>query len=286
MIAPVMPFITDHLWAAPRSRRRRGRAGPVHLARWPEVTADSVDDELLASMEEARLVAELGRRARDASGLKLRQPVRRLVVAGARRAEPHADVVRDELRVKELEWATSARRSCASSRTCRCSARSSGRSWAPRRRPRRGGVRGAARRRVRSGRARARPGRGARGARRPRGLGGRVREGVTVALDTELDDELRPGRPCSTSSTSLNLMRRRWASSWTDRIVVSASAVRSGSARPRRLDQERGAGGRARAGRRSRRAADRQGLRGRYTASGGLRAGANHRSSSGSTTST
>ena len=34
-------------------------------------------------MAETRLVAELGRRARDAAGVKLRQPLRTLVVQGA-----------------------------------------------------------------------------------------------------------------------------------------------------------------------------------------------------------
>jgi isoleucyl-tRNA synthetase len=55
-------------------------------------------------MSEARLVAELGRRAREGAGLKLRQPLRRLVVEGADRAAAHADTIRDELRVKELEF--------------------------------------------------------------------------------------------------------------------------------------------------------------------------------------
>jgi isoleucyl-tRNA synthetase len=49
-------------------------------------------------------VAELGRRARDLAGVKLRQPLRRLVVDGAPGAASHAETIRDELRVKELEF--------------------------------------------------------------------------------------------------------------------------------------------------------------------------------------
>ncbi|MGE5690762.1 MAG: isoleucine--tRNA ligase [Pseudomonadota bacterium] len=102
VVAPLMPFLTDHLWRNLVAGPCEGAPDSVHLAGWPE--AGEPDEELLAEMAQARLVAELGRRARDASGLKLRQPVRRLVVEGAPLAERHADVVRDELRVKELEF--------------------------------------------------------------------------------------------------------------------------------------------------------------------------------------
>jgi isoleucyl-tRNA synthetase len=102
VVAPLMPFLTDHLWRNLVAGACEGAPDSVHLAGWPAV--EEPDEELLAEMAQARLVAELGRRARDASGLKLRQPVRRLVVEGAPLAERHADVVRDELRVKELAF--------------------------------------------------------------------------------------------------------------------------------------------------------------------------------------
>ena len=105
VVAPVLPFLTEHLW-------RRLVGGPcgeeapesVHLAGWPEVASALEDDALLAGMGEARQVAELGHRARATAGVKLRQPLRRLVVEGADRAAAHADTIRDELRVKELEF--------------------------------------------------------------------------------------------------------------------------------------------------------------------------------------
>ena len=55
-------------------------------------------------MAEVRRVVELGRQARSASGLKLRQPLRRLVVEGGSRARAHVDEIADELRVKEVEF--------------------------------------------------------------------------------------------------------------------------------------------------------------------------------------
>ena len=53
-------------------------------------------------MTDVRRVVELGRRARDEARLKLRQPLRRLVTEGAPLAATHADEIADELRVKEV----------------------------------------------------------------------------------------------------------------------------------------------------------------------------------------
>ena len=54
---------------------------------------------------EVRRIVELGRQARGDAGLKLRQPLRRLVVQGAGPAQRHSDEIAEELRVKEVEFA-------------------------------------------------------------------------------------------------------------------------------------------------------------------------------------
>ena len=99
VIAPVMPFLAEHLW---RVLRTGDQPESVFLVRWLE--AGERDGELLAEVAETRRVVELGRQARSTSGLKLRQPLRRLVVEGAPLAEKHGDEIRDELRLKEVEF--------------------------------------------------------------------------------------------------------------------------------------------------------------------------------------
>ena len=96
VLAPVLPFVTDHLW------RTLVLDGPesVHLAGWPEVTEP--DRGLLDEIAAVRRVVELGRQARSSSGIKLRQPLRRLVVEGAS-VDGHLEEVADELRVKDVE---------------------------------------------------------------------------------------------------------------------------------------------------------------------------------------
>jgi isoleucyl-tRNA synthetase len=97
VIAPVMPFLAEHVW-----RNLVSKGESVFLAGWPE--PEEADDEVLAEVREVRAVVTLGRQARDASRLKHRQPLRRLVVQGAERAASHVDEIRDELRVKEVEF--------------------------------------------------------------------------------------------------------------------------------------------------------------------------------------
>ena len=99
VISPVMPFLADFLW-----QRLRAEDAPdsVFLAPWPEVRER--DDALLAEVAEVRRIVELGRQARGDAGIKLQQPLRRLVVQGAGPAQRHADEVAAELRVKEVEF--------------------------------------------------------------------------------------------------------------------------------------------------------------------------------------
>ena len=110
VVAPLMPFLTDHLWRV-LTAPCEGAPSSVHLAGWPETVAPDAD--LLAEIAELRRVVELGRQARATSGLKLRQPLRALVVEGAPLAEGHAAEIADELRVRGCRSATSRRASCA-----------------------------------------------------------------------------------------------------------------------------------------------------------------------------
>ncbi|HEX4906229.1 MAG TPA: isoleucine--tRNA ligase [Acidimicrobiales bacterium] len=103
-VAPIVPFLADHLWErlvvdvcpdAPRS---------VFLAGWPSVGA--ADPLLLNEMTAVRQVVELGRQARANAKLRTRQPLRTLVVEGADAAANLLHVIADELRVKTVELGT------------------------------------------------------------------------------------------------------------------------------------------------------------------------------------
>jgi isoleucyl-tRNA synthetase len=224
VVAPVMPFLTEHLWdhlvagpipSAPRS---------IFLAGWPEVHA--VDRELLDDEAAVRQVVELGRQARAASKLKIRQPLRRLVVEGLDRAKGHADDIGEELRVKDVEFgpieATDLR------------VRPNLKVLGPRLGPQLGAVRAA----LDAGKWEALPGDGFRVAGHDLGPDDVLVErtdkpgwavatadGVSVALDTELDDELRREGRVYDLIHHVNGLRKDAGLELTDRIRLTLPAA-------------------------------------------------------------
>ncbi len=106
-IAPVMPFLAEHLWQSLVVDAVEGAddvPSSIFLAGWPSVAAP--DTELLADVAAVRRVVELGRQARAKVELGLRQPLRRLVVEGEPRVAAHVDEIASELRVKEVTLGT------------------------------------------------------------------------------------------------------------------------------------------------------------------------------------
>ncbi len=101
VVAPVLPFLAEHLWrelAVPAA----GASDSIFLAGWP--VEHTAEDRLLREMADVRLVVALGHSARQSAGLKVRQPLARLVVEGAPLAEAHTGEIADELRVKAVEF--------------------------------------------------------------------------------------------------------------------------------------------------------------------------------------
>jgi isoleucyl-tRNA synthetase len=112
-VAPVMPFLADHIWSNLVATPCPGAPDSVHLSGYPEANAALADDELVRAMDDVRTVVELGRAARSNQNVKTRQPLREVIVAtedeAARaRLQPLEALIRDELNVKAVRLATSA----------------------------------------------------------------------------------------------------------------------------------------------------------------------------------
>ncbi len=101
VVAPVLPFLAEHLWQVLVREPCEGAPDSVFLAGWPEERAP--DRATLDAMAEVRRVVDLGRVARSTSGMKLRQPLGRLVIEGAAPPDELLRIVREELRVKATE---------------------------------------------------------------------------------------------------------------------------------------------------------------------------------------
>ena len=111
LAAPFVPFTTEALWRNLVGGAFGGRAPEsVHLTDYPAGDATLVDTDLVRRMAVVRDIASLGRAARAAEKLKVRQPLAKVEVipADARPddvawLEAHADLVCDELNVKQFE---------------------------------------------------------------------------------------------------------------------------------------------------------------------------------------
>ncbi|GHH62311.1 isoleucine--tRNA ligase [Streptosporangium violaceochromogenes] len=103
LMAPVTPFVTDYVWDVLRDA---DAPVSVHLAPWPSVRTDLLDDRLSERMALVRRLVELGRSARASSGVKTRQPLGRALVGargwGALSPELR-ELIADELNVQRLE---------------------------------------------------------------------------------------------------------------------------------------------------------------------------------------
>ena len=104
VMSPVLPFLSERLWQELVADVVEGAPASVHLAGWPQRTDRPDDAHLLTEVAAVRDVVALGRRARNETNLKLRQPLRSLYVRGAPAARAHADEIADELRVKEVRF--------------------------------------------------------------------------------------------------------------------------------------------------------------------------------------
>jgi isoleucyl-tRNA synthetase len=103
LMAPIVPFLTEYVWGI-----LRGPDDPesVHLTSWPSVDSGLVDRDLSAQMGLARRLVELGRSARAAASLGIRQPLPRALAGAAGFAGLPAelrDQVAGELNVRVLE---------------------------------------------------------------------------------------------------------------------------------------------------------------------------------------
>jgi isoleucyl-tRNA synthetase len=108
VVAPLAPMTAEEIW--------RGLTGgrSVHLTEWPQAAEFPADHELVASMDAVRDVCSAALSLRKARGLRVRLPLPALTVAAphAARLAPFADLVADEVNVKDVVFADDLDRYC------------------------------------------------------------------------------------------------------------------------------------------------------------------------------
>ncbi|HXG37207.1 MAG TPA: isoleucine--tRNA ligase [Bacteroidota bacterium] len=106
MIAPFAPFIADELF---RNLHAGSGEESVHLSMLPEVDKHAIDVELERKMERAIRIVSLVRAMRMRSNLKVRQPLKRIIlpVSNDRQRmeiEELKEMILEEINVKKIEY--------------------------------------------------------------------------------------------------------------------------------------------------------------------------------------
>jgi isoleucyl-tRNA synthetase len=108
LLAPFVPFVVETMYQNLVRSVDTDAPASVHHQEWPTADESLLDQELLDDMDLAIKVASLGRSARNAANIKLRQPLATAtVVADVRqqaRLEHLADIVLDELNVQKIDF--------------------------------------------------------------------------------------------------------------------------------------------------------------------------------------
>lgn len=106
LLAPMVPFITEQVWQELVRPTDSTSKASVHLTDFPQVNTDAIDLELSQQVALTRRIVELGRASRAESGIKIRQPLQRALIAATGWAglpEAMREQIADELNVIELE---------------------------------------------------------------------------------------------------------------------------------------------------------------------------------------
>jgi len=111
LMAPMVPFITEHVWQKLIRVVEPNSPTSVHLADFPAADKNAIDAQLSKDVALTRRLVELGRASRAQSQVKIRQPLSRALIAAPSwksLSTELRDQIADELNVEKLDDLASA----------------------------------------------------------------------------------------------------------------------------------------------------------------------------------
>jgi isoleucyl-tRNA synthetase len=113
LLAPSMPFLADELYQNLVRTVDQSAPESVHLAKWPEVLPEMIDESLNRDMALVMRLVSLGHSARQKANRKVRQPLAEAAfsvgnVSERKAVETYAGLFTDELNVKHVRLLDSA----------------------------------------------------------------------------------------------------------------------------------------------------------------------------------
>ncbi|MBM4165727.1 MAG: isoleucine--tRNA ligase [Ignavibacteria bacterium] len=109
LIAPFAPFIAEELFRNLNSVTKKESVESIHLALLPKVNENAIDKELEQRMDKAERIVILVRSMRTKSNLKVRQPLKRILIPIANQRDKEMiqrmeNVIIEEINVKAIEY--------------------------------------------------------------------------------------------------------------------------------------------------------------------------------------
>ena len=109
LLAPFSPFIADRIWLNLNGVSGLDLRDSVHLADFPLMDAAAIDLPLERRMKKAQIITSLVRTMREKASIKVRQPLRRILLAAGDAAvrEEYAlvsDIILEEVNVQKIEY--------------------------------------------------------------------------------------------------------------------------------------------------------------------------------------
>ncbi|MDO5738470.1 MAG: isoleucine--tRNA ligase [Eubacteriales bacterium] len=109
LVAPFTPFMSEMIYQNLVISEDENAPESVHLCSYPEAKAELIDRTLEQQMALVLDIVNLGRAARNEAQIKTRQPLSRLILASERELDQaYYDLIEDELNVKAIEISDSA----------------------------------------------------------------------------------------------------------------------------------------------------------------------------------
>ncbi|HHU43981.1 MAG: isoleucine--tRNA ligase [Bacillota bacterium] len=111
ILAPIVPFLADYIWQNCVREIEKDEEISVHLSRYPERIAMGGEENVLMQTEVARDIIATAQRMRNEAQIKVKQPLNTLYLIlsdeDKQNATPLLDIIKEELNIKEIEFAKS-----------------------------------------------------------------------------------------------------------------------------------------------------------------------------------
>lgn len=109
LMAPLAPFLAEKIYRSLVELDGNHPEGSIHLTMMPQADENAIDPALERRMQRAQQAVALARNLRERSGLKVRQPLRRLLIAVANEEERQdfelvESIITEELNLKRVEY--------------------------------------------------------------------------------------------------------------------------------------------------------------------------------------